>query len=93
MFSKLNLSEKTRKILENSIDEPLSYEDAVYLMKTKGQDINALIATADLAREKIVETNVTFLNNWNMHFTNICSGTCGFCAFKKRMKVMKILSL
>ena len=25
---------------------------------------------------------VTFIKNWNINFTNICSGTCGFCAFK-----------
>lgn len=83
MFSKLNLSEKTSKILESGIDEPLSYDDAVYLMKTKGQDINALIATADFVRENIVGNNVTFINNWNINFTNICDGKCGFCAFKK----------
>jgi 5-amino-6-(D-ribitylamino)uracil---L-tyrosine 4-hydroxyphenyl transferase len=83
MFSKLKVSEKTKKILESSIDEPLSYDDAVYLMKIKGHDINALIATADLVRENIAGDNVTFINNWNINFTNICSGTCGFCAFKR----------
>ncbi|WP_318526230.1 hypothetical protein [Methanobrevibacter arboriphilus] len=52
-------------------------------MNVKGHDINGLIATADLVREEIVGNNVTFINNWNINFTNICSGTCGFCAFKK----------
>ncbi|MBZ9570274.1 5-amino-6-(D-ribitylamino)uracil--L-tyrosine 4-hydroxyphenyl transferase CofH [Methanobrevibacter sp. TMH8] len=83
MFSKLNISEKTGQILEKSIDEAISYDDAVHLMNVKGKDINALIATADLVRENIVGNNVTFIDNWNINFTNICSGTCGFCAFKR----------
>jgi len=83
MYSKLNINEKTEKILEKSIDEAISYEDAVYLMNTKGKDINALIATANLVREQVVGNNVTFIDNWNINFTNICTGTCGFCAFKK----------
>lgn len=83
MYSKLNINEKTEKILEKSIDEAISYEDAVYLMNVKGKDINALIATADLVREQLVGNNVTFIDNWNINFTNICTGTCDFCAFKK----------
>ena len=83
MYSKLNINKETEKILEKSIDETISYEDAVYLMNTKGKDINALIATADLVREEVVGNKVTFIDNWNINFTNICTGTCGFCAFKK----------
>ena len=81
--SMLNINEKTKKILDKALDEPLSYDDALYLMNVKGHDINGLISTADLVREEIVGNNVTFINNWNINFTNICSGTCGFCAFKK----------
>lgn len=81
--SMLNINEKTKKILDKSLDEALSYDDALYLMNVKGHDINGLISTADLVREEIVGNNVTFINNWNINFTNICSGTCGFCAFKK----------
>ncbi|KZX14591.1 5-amino-6-(D-ribitylamino)uracil--L-tyrosine 4-hydroxyphenyl transferase CofH [Methanobrevibacter filiformis] len=83
MYSKLNINKKTKGILENSLDNPISKEDALYLMKLKGRDITALLITADLKREMVVKDNVTFINNWNINFTNICSGTCGFCAFKK----------
>ena len=31
----------------------------------------------------IVGNNVTYIKNWNINFTNICTGTCGFCAFKR----------
>ncbi|MCL2115758.1 MAG: 5-amino-6-(D-ribitylamino)uracil--L-tyrosine 4-hydroxyphenyl transferase CofH [Methanobrevibacter sp.] len=79
----LNVGNKTKEILESSIDNPISYEDALHLMNVKGKDIIALINTADIVRENIAGNNVTFINNWNINFTNICSGTCGFCAFKK----------
>lgn len=79
----LNVTKKTKEILKDGINNPISYEDALHLMKVKGRDINALINTADIVRENIAGDKVTFINNWNINFTNICSGTCGFCAFKK----------
>ncbi|KZX17366.1 aminodeoxyfutalosine synthase [Methanobrevibacter cuticularis] len=86
MFPNPNITERTKKILENSLDNPISKEDALYLMNVKGKEINALIATADMVREKVVGNNVTFIENWNINFTNICSGNCGFCAFKRDQK-------
>jgi FO synthase subunit 2 len=83
MFGNWNIENKTKKILESSLDNPISNEDALYLMNIKGREINALILAADLVREKIVGCKVTFLENWNINFTNICKGVCGFCAFKK----------
>jgi FO synthase subunit 2 len=86
MFSKYKINRQTEKILEESLDNPISNEDALYLMNVKGRDINGLLATADMVREKVVGDNVTFIENWNINFTNICSGTCGFCAFKRNPK-------
>ncbi|MDR2623851.1 MAG: 5-amino-6-(D-ribitylamino)uracil--L-tyrosine 4-hydroxyphenyl transferase CofH [Methanobrevibacter sp.] len=83
MFGNWNIEKKTKDILEDSLDDPISNEDALYLMNVKGREINALILAADLVREKIVGDEVTYLKNWNINFTNICSGTCGFCAFKR----------
>lgn len=61
MFGNWNIEKKTKKILDGSLDDPISNEDALYLMGVKGRDINALIFTADLVREKIVGNEVTFL--------------------------------
>ncbi|MDR1721911.1 MAG: 5-amino-6-(D-ribitylamino)uracil--L-tyrosine 4-hydroxyphenyl transferase CofH [Methanobrevibacter sp.] len=83
MFSKLNIEKETKRILSESIDNPISNEDALYLMKVKGQDITALLIAADTVRKNLVGDYVTFLENWNINFTNICTGVCGFCAFKK----------
>ncbi|MDR3292080.1 MAG: 5-amino-6-(D-ribitylamino)uracil--L-tyrosine 4-hydroxyphenyl transferase CofH [Methanobrevibacter sp.] len=83
MFRNWNIEKKTKDILEDSLDSPISNEDAIYLMEVKGLDINALILAADLVRKNIVGDKVTFLKNWNINFTNICTSTCGFCAFKR----------
>ncbi|WP_342669789.1 5-amino-6-(D-ribitylamino)uracil--L-tyrosine 4-hydroxyphenyl transferase CofH [Methanobrevibacter curvatus] len=82
----MNLDKKVKEILEYSLDNPISNEDAFYLMKAKERDINAIIATADIVREKVAGNVVTFIENWNINFTNICTGTCGFCSFKKNEK-------
>lgn len=83
MFDKLPISSKTEKILTKSLDEPISVEEANYLMNIKGSDLFPLLATADHLREKIVGNDVTFINNCNINFTNVCTVRCGFCAFGK----------
>ena len=83
MFDKLPISSKTERILTKSLDEPITVEDANHLMNIKGADLYPLLATADYVRQKIVGDNVTFINNCNINFTNICKVRCGFCAFGK----------
>ena len=83
MFDKLPISSKTEKILTKSLDEAISVEEANHLMNIKGPDLYPLLATADYLRHKIVGDNVTFINNCNINFTNICTVRCGFCAFGK----------
>lgn len=83
MFSKLPISSKTEKILTKSLDESISVEEANHLMNIKGADLYPLLATADYLREQIVGDKVTFINNCNINFTNICTVRCGFCAFGK----------
>ena len=83
MFDKLPISSKTEKILTKSLDEPISVQEGNHLMNIKGPDLYPLIATADYLRSKIVGDDVTFINNCNINFTNICTVRCGFCAFGK----------
>ena len=83
MFDKLPISSKTEKILTKSLDGPITVEEANHLMNIKGSDLYPLLATADYLREKIVGNKVTFINNCNINFTNICTVRCGFCAFGK----------
>ncbi len=83
MFDKLPISSETEKILTKSLDEAITVEEANHLMNIKGPDLHPLLATADYLRQKIVGDDVTFINNCNVNFTNICTVRCGFCAFGK----------
>ncbi len=83
MFDKLPISSETEKILTKSLDEQITVEEANHLMNIKGSDLYPLLATADYLRHEIVGDNVTFINNCNINFTNICTVRCGFCAFGK----------
>ena len=83
MFDKLPITSKTERILSKSLDESITVEEANHLMNIKGPDLYPLLATADFLRHEIVGDNVTFINNCNINFTNICTVRCGFCAFGK----------
>lgn len=83
MFGELPISSKTERILTKSLDEEISVEEANHLMKITGHDLYPLLATADFLRGKFVGDDVTFINNCNINFTNICTVRCGFCAFGK----------
>ena len=83
MFDKLPISSKTERILTKSLDEQITVEEANHLMNIKGADLYPLLATADYLRQDIVGNDVTFINNCNINFTNICTVRCGFCAFGK----------
>ncbi len=83
MFDKLPVSAETEKILTKSLDEAISVDEANHLMNIQGPDLFPLLATADYLRREIVGDNVTFINNCNVNFTNICTVRCGFCAFGK----------
>lgn len=83
MFDKLNIDPQIKKILEKSVDEEISKDEAEKLLDLKGKEFQALILTADMLRGDLVGDQVTYIRNWNINFTDICSGTCGFCAFKK----------
>ncbi len=83
MFDKLPISSKTEKILTKSLDEQITVEEANHLMNIKGAELYPLLATADYLRQEIVGNDVTFINNCNINFTNICTVRCGFCAFGK----------
>lgn len=83
MFDKLPISSKTERILTKSLDEQITVEEANHLMNIKGAELYPLLATADYLRQEIVGNDVTFINNCNINFTNICTVRCGFCAFGK----------
>jgi len=83
MFEQLNIDTHIEEILGKSLETRISREEAFELIKTTGRELQALIIAADIRREQLVGDNVTYIQNWNINFTNICNGTCGFCAFRR----------
>jgi FO synthase subunit 2 len=64
----------------------LTEKEALALMEVEGDDILALGTAASKMREKAVGNNVTYILNRNINFTNICIGSCKFCAFRRSEK-------
>jgi FO synthase subunit 2 len=82
MFEQLNIDSDTEEILEKSLKTVISSEEGLKLINSTGREFQALLIAADTRREELVGNNVTYVKNWNINFTNVCTGTCGFCAFK-----------
>jgi FO synthase len=57
--------------------------DLVTLFAADGDDYHAVVCAADARRRELVGDAVTYVVNRNINYTNICSYSCGFCAFAK----------
>lgn len=61
----------------------LAEGDVVALLAARERDEEAVLRAADrLRRERIGET-ASYVINRNINYTNICTYSCGFCAFSK----------
>lgn len=70
-----------RSVLQGS---ELPESEAVTLFQTSGQDLDALVATADHLRQRAVGDNGSFVITRNINFTNVCYMGCKFCGFARR---------
>jgi 7,8-didemethyl-8-hydroxy-5-deazariboflavin synthase CofH subunit len=71
------------KVLEGG---ELSFEDGVALAGVRGDDLLALVKTADELRRRKVGDIVTYVVNRNLNFTNVCFVGCSFCGFSRGPK-------
>ena len=83
MLERLDIDPQIEDILEKSMKTRISQQEAFKLIETTGKELQALLITADGLRERLVGDRVTYIRNWNINFTNLCTGDCGFCAFRK----------
>lgn len=77
-------SARVQRILdkvESKID--LDEAEIVELFAVDDNDFSALTHAADRLRRAVVGDDVTFVQNCNINYTNICQFRCGFCAFAK----------
>jgi 7,8-didemethyl-8-hydroxy-5-deazariboflavin synthase CofH subunit len=64
--------------------EELGVGDCEAMLRAEGAELQALVQTADEVRRRRVGDVVTYVRNRNLNFTNICVGSCRFCAFRRR---------
>ncbi len=65
--------------------EELSVAEGERLFQADGEELHALIRAADEMRQHRVGNIVTYVKNRNLNFTNICIGSCKFCAFRRSL--------
>lgn len=83
MYKSPDIEPTIEEILDKARNQFISSDEALKLLKTTGNEYQALIRSADLRRRELVGDEVTYIQNWNINFTDMCTGTCGFCAFRK----------
>jgi FO synthase subunit 2 len=82
----VSVSPEVQEILEKALDgKRITPEEALVLMHANADDLIAIGLVANKLRERNVGDFVTYVVNRNINFTNICIGSCGFCAFKRRL--------
>ena len=86
MFDQLTaaVSPDVRDLLEGALEgKELTTDGAERLLGATGTDFHALIAAADLARQRDCGDDVTYVVCRNINFTNVCYVGCSFCGFAR----------
>jgi FO synthase len=58
-------------------------EEITTLFSARGREVAAVAALADELRAQAVGDVVTYVNNRNINYTNVCTFKCRFCGFSK----------
>ena len=58
-------------------------DEIVTLFGARGPEVRTVAAVADQLRMDAVGDEVTYVNNRNINYTNVCTFKCKFCAFSK----------
>ena len=71
------------RVLAGNDGGGLTRDECLRLASCGGDDLIALLAAADLLRQRIAGDLVTYVVNRNINFTNVCFVGCKFCAFSR----------
>jgi FO synthase len=63
--------------------ESLATGEIAELLTARGGEAQEIAAAADALRQSVNGSDVTFVVNRNINYTNICLYSCSFCAFSK----------
>jgi FO synthase len=66
-----------------TMGQEVGEDEIVTLFSARGPEVRAVAAIADQLREEICGDEVSFVQNRNINYTNICTFKCRFCAFSK----------
>ena len=78
---------EVRRALERCLEgHALVEADALALAEVAGPDLAAMVEVADAVRRAQVGDVVTFVQNRNVNFTNVCVKACRFCAFSRTQR-------
>ncbi len=78
------VSPDLQAILAKASDgDRLNEADVVRLFQARGEDFSAVVAAANVVRQRVNGDTVSFVVNRNINYTNICYFKCQFCAFSK----------
>ncbi len=61
----------------------LDEQAIVTLFSARGADEAAVLQAADALRQAVAGDTVSYVVNRNLNYTNLCTLSCGFCAFSK----------
>ncbi len=76
-----------RAVLERCLrGEDLGEAEGLVLSEVTGADLAATVEVADAVRRAQVGETVTFVQNRNVNFTNVCVKACRFCAFSRTQR-------
>src|SRR5947208_901471 len=72
------------KLLDKALTSgELGFDEGVALATVEGDDLVAVIKTADELRRRTVGEAITYVVNRNLNFTNVCFVGCAFCGFSR----------
>ncbi|MDI6820082.1 MAG: 5-amino-6-(D-ribitylamino)uracil--L-tyrosine 4-hydroxyphenyl transferase CofH [Candidatus Hodarchaeaceae archaeon] len=73
-------------ILDKALcNKDIDVKEATELFGVEGQELWLLAVTADELRHRAVGGIVTYVINRNINHSNICVGSCKFCAFRRSL--------
>jgi FO synthase len=66
-----------------ALGQEVGVDEIVTLFSARGPEVPMVAEVADDLRRRVVGDAITFVQNRNINYTNVCTFKCRFCAFSK----------
>jgi FO synthase len=66
-----------------ALGQEVGLDEIVTLFSARGPEVRMVAEVADDLRRQVVGDDITFVQNRNINYTNVCTFKCRFCAFSK----------